>query len=475
MIEKPFIHCFRTYNCCYFYDFNTNAIVRIPESIYNFLYEMEKLKPIAVSVEMEDKIDCLKRMGFLSAHRWKKIEHPATRLLNNYLESSIQSLTLQVTQQCNLKCEYCPYSGGFYNRQHSNKKMSFEMAKKAIDYYILHSYDIPAAQIGFYGGEPLIEFELIKEIVRYVASEYYGKEVKYFITTNATLLTEDKIDFLMDNDFVLTISLDGPRQYHNKNRHKIDDSGSFDTVMDNIAVLHRKYPDKKDNIQFNCVIDPEMDLKCLNDFFIREDNLKEYRVLYNSISREGMKEKDRFLPGNSYFEQYEYEVFKMLYSKYGKVKGIDVSSIVEAYFWQIKTTYRNRSVTGLQEEYSHPSGPCIPGIHKLFVDVQGNYYPCEKVCETSKDMIIGNVENGFDVQQVDKLLNIGRTTEEQCRNCWCAKYCFLCAAHLEEGKTERSAERQKHCSKVKKSVENDFIDYCVLQEIDGFDDEITVL
>ncbi|MCX4328712.1 MAG: radical SAM protein, partial [Lachnospiraceae bacterium] len=206
-------------------------------------------------------------------------------------------LTLQVTQQCNLKCEYCPYSGGFYNRQHSNKKMSFEMAKKAIDYYILHSYDIPAAQIGFYGGEPLIEFELIKEIVGYVASGYYGKEVKYFITTNATLLTEDKIDFLMDNDFVLTISLDGPKQYHNKNRHKIDNSGSFDTVMENIAVLHRKYPDKKDNIQFNCVIDPKMDFKCLNDFFIREDNLKEYRVLYNSISREGMKEKDRFLPG----------------------------------------------------------------------------------------------------------------------------------------------------------------------------------
>jgi len=54
-------------------------------------------------------------------------------------------------------------------------------------------------------------------------------------------------------------------------------------------------------------------------------------------------------------------------------------------------------------------------------------------------------------------------------------YCFLCAAHLEEGKTEKSAERQKHCNKVKKSVENDFIDYCVLQEIDGFDDEIMVL
>lgn len=59
--------------------------------------------------------------------------------------------------------------------------------------------------------------------------------------------------------------------------------------------------------------------------------------------------------------------------------------------------------------------PCIPGVHKLFVDVLGNYYPCEKVCEESKDMIIGNVESGFDKSQVDKLLNIGKMTEVQCK------------------------------------------------------------
>ena len=339
-------------------------------------------------------------------------------------------MTLQVTQQCNLKCEYCPYSGGFYNRQHNNRKMSFEIAKKAIDFYFLHSFDIPDAQIGFYGGEPLIEFEMIRRIVEYCNNEYYGKKIRYFVTTNATLLTEEKLDFLMKNNFVLTISLDGPRQYHNKNRHRVDDTGSFDIVMENIKMVYRKYHDKKENIQFNCVIDPEADLKCINDFFIKEEALREYRVLFNSISREGIKEDDKFLPGDSYFEQYEYEVFKMMYSKYGKVKGIDVSNIVETYFWQIKTTYGDRKITGLHEEYSHPSGPCIPGVHKLFVDVLGNYYPCEKVCEESKDMIIGNVESGFDKSQVDKLLNIGKMTEVQCKNCWCAKYCFVCAVHF---------------------------------------------
>lgn len=58
------------------------------------------------------------------------------------------------------------------------------------------------------------------------------------------------------------------------------------------------------------------------------------------LFQEGIKEDDKFLPGDSYFEQYEYEVFKMMYSKYGKVKGIDVSNIVETYFWQINHIWR---------------------------------------------------------------------------------------------------------------------------------------
>ena len=203
MKEKPFIHCFRTYNCCYFYDFNTNAIVRIPESVYVHLQHLEKgtANISECDADVNEILNRLTEQGFLSSHHWCKIEHPASRLLENYLEGSVQSLTLQVTQQCNLKCEYCPYSGGFYNRQHNNRKMSFEIAKKAIDFYFLHSFDIPDAQIGFYGGEPLIEFEMIRRIVEYCNNEYYGKKIRYFVTTNATLLTEEKIDFLMKNNF----------------------------------------------------------------------------------------------------------------------------------------------------------------------------------------------------------------------------------------------------------------------------------
>ena len=103
MKEKPFIHCFRTYNCCYFYDFNTNAIVRIPESVYVHLQHLEKgtANISECDADVNEILNRLTEQGFLSSHHWCKIEHPASRLLENYLEGSVQSLTLQVTQQCN--------------------------------------------------------------------------------------------------------------------------------------------------------------------------------------------------------------------------------------------------------------------------------------------------------------------------------------------------------------------------------------
>lgn len=176
-MSVPYIHTFYTPKGYYFYDFNTNAIVRINKSVYDFLNEWEKNKDCPNSQsECGNIIDELKRAGFLSERHWTKIEHPATKMLDRYLHSSVESITLQVTQQCNLKCNYCPYSGSYYNREHSNRHMSFETAKQAIDFYIAHSFDIPVAHIGFYGGEPLIEYDLIRKLLNIVEKNVLAKK-----------------------------------------------------------------------------------------------------------------------------------------------------------------------------------------------------------------------------------------------------------------------------------------------------------
>ena len=100
----------------------------------------------------------------------EKVEHPYTRYIPILLERKINKITLQVTQSCNFRCKYCIYSenANRSQRTHSSKHMSWETAKKAIDFLYEHSVDSEKIYIGFYGGEPLLEFELIKQCIEYV-------------------------------------------------------------------------------------------------------------------------------------------------------------------------------------------------------------------------------------------------------------------------------------------------------------------
>lgn len=191
MKEKAFIHCFSTNNHYYVYDVNTNSILRINKEIYVKLNEHTDIETL-----LDDKIVQMREQGFLRSNNpLIKIEHPLTDTLKSQLENNVELLILQVTQNCNFRCEYCVYSGSYVNRVHSKKRMSLETAKKAVDFYYNHCKNTKSAQIGFYGGEPLLEIELIKEIVEYSKILFRGKEIIFNMTTNASLLDDDKIDF----------------------------------------------------------------------------------------------------------------------------------------------------------------------------------------------------------------------------------------------------------------------------------------
>ena len=107
-------------------------------------------------------------MGLLHETILNDIEHPETENLEMLSNHYIEYLILQVTQQCNLRCKYCAYSGNYYNREHSSERMSFDIAKKAIDFYLERSDSANELRLGFYGGEPLLEYELIKKCVDYI-------------------------------------------------------------------------------------------------------------------------------------------------------------------------------------------------------------------------------------------------------------------------------------------------------------------
>ena len=120
---------------------------------------------------------------------------------------------LELTQRCNLRCDYCVYGEQYTGfRAHGEKTMTLEIARKAVADYLARRLDRCA--ISFYGGEPLLEFELLKEVVSFSndAAQNRGLATSYSISTNGTLLTDDKIHFFVEHEFNVMIASTGPRR-----------------------------------------------------------------------------------------------------------------------------------------------------------------------------------------------------------------------------------------------------------------------
>ena len=150
----------------------------------------------------------------------------------------LAALTLMVSQECNMKCAYCYGDGGEYNNK---GKMTLETAQRAVDYLIENSHDTKLA-IAFLGGEPLLNFELIKEVVKYcrVKEPETGRTFSYTITTNGTLLTPEIENYLISNQIKTQISIDGPKEEHDQMRYFNKKKPSYTVVVDKTKSMREK-------------------------------------------------------------------------------------------------------------------------------------------------------------------------------------------------------------------------------------------
>ncbi|RCX15467.1 uncharacterized protein DFR58_11348 [Anaerobacterium chartisolvens] len=461
--NKPFIHQFKTRDGCYIYDVNTNRILRVRRSVYYMLLEENWS---AESQEGEDAATILKMMedGLLSSNRVQQVIHAESELLPYILNSAVRSITLQVTRQCNLRCNYCVYSGSYLNRKHSNQNMSFDTAKKGIDFLISHSNDSRIINVGFYGGEPMLEFELIKKCILYAEEKAEGKSLSFSITSNGTLLDHASIEFFEEHDVSLLISLDGPVGVHNRNRRfAADGGGTFNRIMEGLEKIKAEFPSYFKKISFNAVLDPQNDFSCTNEFFTSYETIKDSMITSSEINGDYSKEKINI--SDDYVVKREYEIFKLFLSKVGRLDIKYVSKLVTPYYDQIwAIMHDNRVMTERLADDFHHSGPCIPGAHKLFMDINGKFYPCERVSEISEMMKIGDIENGFDMSKISKLLNIGRLTEDKCKDCWAFRFCTLCASSADDIKGLSAENKLLHCPNVIKTSQESIKDYCTLME-----------
>jgi uncharacterized protein len=468
MNDKSFFHLFSTAQGFYLYDVNTDKILKIPKEVYQCL----ALDNSSADEQTLAYIENLKSNGYLKSNRVKETEHPLTEVLPFYLKNKLSHIILQITQNCNLRCSYCIYSGEYKNRAHSQKTMDLITAKKAIDFLISHSRDSKEIIVGFYGGEPLLRLDTIKQCIQYANEQAEGRIVKYSLTTNATLLTEEIVAYFAENNVTVTISLDGPKQVHDKYRkHAGSGKGSYEVVIKNVQMIKDKYPDfYRDKLLFNAVLVPENSFSCVNEFVINNKTIDGAQFIASLLDD---RYTDKTIPFSEQFVmEQSYEIFKLYLHKLGWLRGFEISKLVQDIMSQISRARKDKhlnNMTQLPEKFHH-AGPCIPGSPRLFVSAEGYFLPCERVSEASIVTRMGNVNEGIDLDKAEKMLNVERVTESMCHECWAYMYCHVCIGSADDLKEISPALIKERCNTVKRSTEEVFKDYCVLREL-GYDFE----
>ena len=317
----------------------------------------------------------------------------------------VKALCLHVAHDCNLRCGYCFAGTGAFGGQ--RLLMDREVGEKAIDFLLANSQNRKHVEIDFFGGEPLLNFNVVKELVAYgnERAEKLGKIIKFTITTNGVLLSDEVQDFLNNNNMSVVLSLDGREEINDKMRPFPNGSGSYSIIKDKILdfVKGRKQKDyyvRGTYTHHN--LDFAADVKHLAGQGFREISIEP--VVADPTCDYAFKKED--LP----FLEEQYEV-------------------LTRYYWQSYVNGKGFNFFHFNIDLNH--GPCLPkrlsgcgaGHEYLAVSPEGDLYPCRQFVGQG-NFKIGSVYSGTAQKaialefQKSHVLN-----KEECRGCWARYYC----------------------------------------------------
>lgn len=372
--------------------------------------------------------------------------------------TDLYQVIFEITQNCNLRCKYCVFNGEYINKRSlSTKNMSLKTARAALDnvFDFTKNRDKKELVIGFYGGEPLLNKKLVKEIVDYSRSLFSGWNIMYSLTTNLTLLDDKMIDFFIEHNFKLLVSLDGPEENHDAKRVTQDNGGSFNIIYNNLKKIKEKNSDYfLRKVSFSCVFSPELSLQNVYDFFIKND-----LVYQNGVRIAPVDPYD-----TSYYDKYPYDKSKLktqretvLKKIKAKLNGTKNLSLAESQFLKSLLT----AVTGRLENqtYNNLYNACLFD-ERLYVDAEGKFHICERV---NNRFSIGNINDGFDIEKMAEMVkDYIKIQEKQCSDCNIRFLCSRCYAPFCRDGEFAMAER--FCKDSKEGIINALEGYIELKE-----------
>lgn len=235
-------------------DINSGAVHLLDDISYELLDELEKSSQNILSDEIIDKLsreysvedikETYDEIKSLCEKDQLFSEDCYECFADKMINSPVKAMCLNISHDCNLRCEYCFAAKGDFGK--GRMLMSFETGKKAIDFLIANSGSRHNLEVDFFGGEPLMNFDVVKKIVEYARSieKQHNKNFRFTITTNGLLLTDDKIDFINKEMSNVVLSLDGRKEINDKLRVTPNQKGSYDVIVPKYQKLVSNRKDK---------------------------------------------------------------------------------------------------------------------------------------------------------------------------------------------------------------------------------------
>ena len=379
-----------------------------------------------------DDVAALESAGKLFSE--DKFEKLAYTYKNN--SNVIKALCLHVAHTCNLNCSYCFASQGKY--QGERALMSFEVGKQAFDFLIANSGTRRNLEVDFFGGEPALNFDVVKQLVEYARSVegQHNKNFRFTYTTNGMVLTDEMMEFLNREMSNVVLSLDGRREVNDHFRRDYMGRGSYDTIVPNFQKLVESRGGKNYYVRGTFThnnVDFTNDLFHMADLGFTELSMEP--VVCPPTDPYALTDEDML----KLFEQYEILAKEM-----------------------IKRRREGRPFTFYHYMLDLKNGPCIykriagcgSGTEYMAVTPWGDLYPCHQFVGDKK-YLLGNIWDGVKNTEIqDEFRHCNAYSREDCRDCWAKLYCSGgCAANSYHATGSIGGVYKYGCELFKKRIE----------------------
>ena len=359
--------------------------------------------------------------------------------INSYKDrpTVVKALCLHIAHDCNLACKYCFAEEGEYKGK--RELMSYEVGKKALDFLVANSGSRKNLEVDFFGGEPLMNFQVVKDLVKYGRSieEKSNKHFRFTLTTNGVLLNDEIMEFANENMDNVVLSIDGRKEIHDMMRPFPKGDGSYDLIVPKFI----KFADSRNQEKYyvrgtftHNNLDFSKDVLHLADLGFKQISVEP--VVAKDTDDYAIREED--LP--KLYEEYD-NLAKEMVERHGTDREFN--------FFHFMI-----DLEGGPCVYKRLSG-CGSGTEYLAVTPTGDLYPCHQFVGDT-DFLMGNVDTGIkntELQSEFKSCNV--YAKKECRNCFARFYCSGgCVANSYNFKGSILENYDVGCKLQKKRIEN---------------------